>query len=74
MTNRSKSILDEAEIKYLIKNEGVQALFGVGTIGTGFNPITGPVTFQVMPEDEEEAKELLKDVSETPDEEETPEV
>lgn len=58
-----KSILDEAQINYLAQGEGVQDLFGVGVLGTGFNPITGPVIFKVMPEDEEYAKELLKDVS-----------
>jgi len=57
-----KSILDEAQIQYLAKGEGVQDLFGVGVLGTGFNPITGPVEFRVMPEDAEYAKELLKDV------------
>ena len=57
-----KSILDEAEIQYLAKGEGVQDLFGVGVLGTGFNPITGPVEFRVMPENVEYAKELLKDV------------
>lgn len=59
-----KSILDEAQIRYLVEGEGVQDLFGVGVIGTGFNPITGPVVFKVMPEDEAYAKELLKDVNE----------
>ena len=57
-----KSILDEAQIQYLAKGEGVQDLFGVGVLGTGFNPITGPVEFRVMPENAEYAKELLKDV------------
>ena len=57
-----KSILDEAGIRYLAKGEGVQDLFGVGILGTGFNPITGPVQFRVMPEDQEYAAELLKDV------------
>jgi len=60
-----KSILDEAKIQYLAKGEGVQDLFGVGVLGTGFNPITGPVEFRVMPEDVEYAKELLKDVKES---------
>ena len=60
-----KSILDEAKIRYLAEGEGVQDLFGVGVLGTGFNPITGPVIFQVMPEDAEYARELLKDVSES---------
>lgn len=57
-----KSILDEAKIKYLAQGDGVQDLFGVGVIGTGFNPVTGPVVFQVMPEDASYAKELLKDI------------
>lgn len=57
-----KSILDEAKIKYLVQGEGVENLFGVGVIGTGFNPITGPVLFKVMPEDAGYAEELLKDV------------
>lgn len=59
-----KSVLDEAQIKYLAEGEGVQDLFGVGVIGTGFNPVTGPVVFKVLPEDEEYARELLKDISE----------
>lgn len=58
-----KSLLDEAKIRYLAEGEGVQDLFGVGVIGTGFNPITGPVKFQVMPEDAEYAREILKNVS-----------
>jgi len=61
-----KSILDEAQIKYFAKGEGLQNLFGVGIIGTGFNTLTGPIEFQVMPEDFEYAKELLKDFSEAP--------
>lgn len=60
-----KSILDEANIRYLAKGEGVQDLFGVGILGTGFNPITGPVQFRVMPEDADYARELLKDVKES---------
>jgi hypothetical protein len=57
-----KSILDEANIRFVIKGENVENLFGLGVIGTGFNPITGPVEFQVMPENVKYAKELLKDV------------
>ena len=59
-----KSILDEAKIQYLLEGEGVQDLFGVGVIGTGFNPITGPAVFKVLPEDVDYARELLKDVKE----------
>lgn len=68
-----KSILDEAQIRYIAKGEGVQDLFGVGVIGTGFNIITGPIEFQVLEEDAEYAKELLKDVSENQEEYESPE-
>jgi len=32
-----KSVLDEAQIRYIAQGEGVQDLFGVGVIGTGFN-------------------------------------
>ena len=60
-----KSILDEAQIQYHAKGEGVQDLLGVGVLGTGFNPVTGPVEFRVMPEDVEYAKELLKDIKES---------
>jgi hypothetical protein len=59
-----KSMLDEAEIQYLVTGEGLQGLLGVGVIGTGFNPLTGPVQIKVMPEDEEYARELLKDINE----------
>ncbi len=59
-----KSLLDEAQIQYLAQGEGVQDLFGVGVVGVGFNPVTGPVQFKVMPEDEKYARELLKDVVE----------
>ncbi len=65
-----KSILDEAEIKYMIAGEGVQGLVGVGVFGTGYNPITGPAVIKVMPEDAEYAKELLKDIEEKPDDSE----
>ena len=60
-----KSILDDAQIPYLATGEGIKDLFGVGVIGTGFNPITGPVSFSVLPEDEEQARDLLKDVKES---------
>ncbi|MDD5361437.1 MAG: DUF2007 domain-containing protein [Ignavibacteria bacterium] len=63
----AKSVLDEAGIEYLIKNEGVQDLMGIGVFGTGFNPITGPVQIQVLPSNEEYAKDLLKNMVENTD-------
>ena len=60
----AKSILEEADIKYYAKGEGVQHLFGAGTFGSGFNPLTGPVQIQVSREDFAEALELLKELEE----------
>ncbi len=51
-----KSMLDEAGIEYLAKGDNFQ----------GIDPINAfPVDFQVMPENEEFARELLKDVEVT---------
>lgn len=61
-----KSILDEAGLQFNVKGEGIQDLIGAGIFGVGYNPITGPVEFQVLEENEEYAKELLKDVSDNP--------
>jgi hypothetical protein len=61
-----KSLLDSADIKYFVKNENAQDLFGGGIFGVGYNPVIGPVQVQVLEEDAEDARELLKDISETP--------
>ena len=60
----AKSILDDAGIQYFAKNEGVENLIGVGVLGTGFNPVIGPIELQVLEENEKEAKELLKEIDE----------
>lgn len=54
----AKSLLDEAEIPYFAKGEGIQDLFGVGRLA-GFNPITGPVELQVSADDATEAQSVL---------------
>ena len=59
-----KDTLGKANIKYIAKNEGVQDLFGVGRIGTGYNPIIGPTEIQVAKDDEQAAKDVLKDLKE----------
>jgi Putative prokaryotic signal transducing protein len=59
-----KSILDDAEIPYIVKGENVQNLFGLGVIGTGYNIITGPIHIQVNQEDEPAAKQLLSGIDE----------
>jgi hypothetical protein len=61
-----KSILDEAGLEYSVKGEGIQDLIGAGIFGVGYNPITGPVEFQVLEDNAEYAKELLKGVEDSP--------
>jgi len=53
-----KSILDEAGIKYMAKNENMQSVVPINVF---------PVDFQVMPNDVDYAKELLSEVDENSD-------
>ena len=55
----AKSLLQSAGIRFFIKNEQVQDLFGVGQLGSGFNAITGAPVVLVEPERAEEVAELL---------------
>ena len=55
----AKSILEDADIKYFIKNEGLQNLFGAGQIGTGYNTIVGVPEIQVSLSDADDAKKLI---------------
>ena len=65
----AKSILEEAGIPCIARNEALQNLFGWGSIGAGFNAAMGPIRVQVLKEDEDVARELLKPVPSPPDEE-----
>jgi len=58
----AKNILEDAGIKYFAKGEGLQHLFAFGRVGTGFNPIVGPIRLQVGRPNYEEAKVLLDDI------------
>lgn len=53
------SLLESAGIECYSKNAGVQNLFGLGQIGTGFNVATGPIEIQVSENKLEEAKEVI---------------
>jgi len=53
-----KSILDEAGIKYMAKNENMQSVVPINVF---------PVDFQVMPNDVDYAKELLSEIDENSD-------
>jgi len=56
-----KAVLDSAEVRYFVKDDGVQHLIGLGTAALGFNPITGPPVLMVEADDLERAKVLLRD-------------
>ena len=58
----AKSILESEDIKYSTKGENLQELFAGGRLGTGFNPVIGPVEIQVDEKDVERAKELLSQI------------
>ncbi len=58
-----KSLLEDARIEYTTRGESIQNLFGYGRVGMPVDPIAGAVEFQVRPEDEQRAREVLKDVS-----------
>ena len=55
-----KSIFNEEKIPLLVKGEGVQDLFGIGRLGTGYNMITGPVEIQVPESCMAQSRELLE--------------
>jgi putative signal transducing protein len=61
----AKSLLQDAGIPYLAKNEGVQDLFGLGRIGTGFSIVAQPVELQVPPELVDDAVQLLDEIEST---------
>ncbi len=71
-----KSLLDGADIQYLIKNEKVKSLFGLGKIGGDFNLSMGPVSIQVNQEDVDQAKQILDDYlkNQSPDSESIPDI
>ncbi len=56
-----KSLLEESEIPYFVRGEGVQDLMGIGRITGGYNLLTGPMELQVPKQDAEAARELLAD-------------
>jgi Putative prokaryotic signal transducing protein len=58
------SLLESAGIRHLAKGEGVQDVFGVGHMGGGFNAMIGLLEIQVLPEDVEAAREVLKELLE----------
>lgn len=58
------SMLDDREIPYMSRNKNIQNLFGAGSLGTGFNVITGEITILVNENDFEEASEVIRQFEE----------
>lgn len=55
----AKAALDEAGIRYVTQAEGLQDLFGLGRLGTGYNLITGAPRIRVPAEDAERARAIV---------------
>ena len=54
-----ESVLLDAEIEFMTKNEALQDLFALGRFGTGSNNAIGPAEIWVRKEDEAEARALI---------------
>jgi hypothetical protein len=59
----AKSLLESAGIRFVVLNEAMQDLVGLGRLPFGQNLIVGPVEIQVYREDVAKASELLKDLA-----------
>jgi hypothetical protein len=55
----AESVLREAGIPFIKRGESLQELFALGRLGTGFNPIAGPILLQVPEEQADAAAQLL---------------
>ena len=60
----AKAMLDSAGIRYVTQSEGIQDLFGLGRLGTGYSLVTGPPRIRVTGEDAARAREVLAELSE----------
>lgn len=63
-----KSLLDDAEIQYMVKGESVQDFFGLGRFPAGRSYVVGPVGFFVREDEAEAARALLAALVESPPE------
>ena len=59
----AKAALEEAGIRYVTQAEGLQDLFGLGRLGSGYNLITGAPRIRVRAADAERAREILAELT-----------
>jgi hypothetical protein len=62
----AKSLLEDADIPYYVKNELTQNLFGWGQLNAGYNFIVGPPVLMVEASRLQEARELLEPLLQGP--------
>jgi tetratricopeptide (TPR) repeat protein len=58
----ARSLLESSGIKFFPKDDKLQDFFALGRVGTGFNPLIGPMFLKVERECLNEAKELLAEI------------
>ncbi len=56
----AKSLLQSAEIPYVVEGDAIQDLFGIGRLS--FNPLVGPAAIRVASQDADDARTLLADL------------
>ena len=57
----AKSLLQSAQIPFVVEGDAIQDLFGIGRMGA-YNPITGPAALKVAPQDAGDARAVLADL------------
>ena len=60
----ARAALDRAGVRYVAEGEGIQDLFGLGRLFSGYNLITGAPRLRVPPEEAERAREVLSELNE----------
>jgi len=58
------SLLEAEGINAVFAGEGIQSLFGMGSLGAGFNIAVGPAHVRVLAHDAERANEILAELKE----------
>jgi len=56
------SLLEAEGITAVFAGEGIQSLFGMGSMGAGFNIAVGPASVRVLAHDAERAREILAEL------------
>ncbi len=60
----AQSLLEAADIQYLLRGDGLQDLFGWGRLFVPYNFVVGPAEFWVCEDDADQAREILTRLNE----------